>query len=99
LWEQLTSVVTQQAKTEINERAEIHWCFIRQIFLEHLTTFRSELDKYIPFNSYSKIFHWVRSAFEGPALQVHCEMNCVAEQLIELQSRQLWLDKLKNTLL
>jgi len=32
----------------------------------------------------------VRSPFEVPELQVHCEMDCIVEQLIELQSRQLW---------
>jgi len=40
-----------------------------------------------------RTFNWVRSPFEVSELselQVHCEMNYIAEQLIELQSRQLW---------
>jgi len=31
----------------------------------------------------------MRSPFEVLDLQVHCEVNCIAEQQIELQSRQL----------
>jgi len=32
----------------------------------------------------------MRSRFEVPELQVHCEIDSIVEQLIELQSRQLW---------
>jgi len=61
---------------------------ICQIFLsafQHL----SAMDKYIPSHNHIKTFNWVRSSFEVPELQVHCEVDCIAEQLIELQSRQL----------
>ena len=68
---------------------------IRRIFLEHLDTFVSELDRYIPSHSYNKMFNWVRNAFEVSALEVNSEINCFAEQLIELQSLQMWRDKFK----
>ncbi|CAK8697394.1 unnamed protein product [Clavelina lepadiformis] len=68
---------------------------IRRIFHEHLNTFVSELDRYIPSHNYNKIFTWVRSPFEVSALEVNSEINCIAEQLIELQSLQMWRDKLK----
>ena len=68
---------------------------IRRIFLEHLNTFASELDQYIPSHDYCKIFNWVRSPFKVSALEIHSEMDCIAEQLIELQSRQMWRDKFK----
>ena len=64
----------------------IDLCSISQIFLEHLNAFVSELDLYIPFDNYNKIFNWVRGPFEVSALEVHLEMGCIAEQLIELQS-------------
>ena len=32
---------------------------IHGIFLEHLTSFLSELDRYIPFHSFNKAFNWV----------------------------------------
>ena len=68
---------------------------ISRIFLEHLNAFVSELDGYIPFHNYSKIFNWVQGPFEVSALEVYLEMICIAEQLIELQSRQMWRDKFK----
>ena len=68
---------------------------ISRIFHEHLNAFVSELDRYIPFHNYNKIFKWVRSPFEVSALEVHSEMDCNAEQLIELQRRQMWRDKFK----
>ena len=68
---------------------------ISRIFLDHLNGFVSELNRYIPSHNYSKIFNWVRSLFEVSALEVHSEMDCIAEQLIELQSRQMWRDKFK----
>ncbi|CAK8685584.1 unnamed protein product [Clavelina lepadiformis] len=68
---------------------------IRRIFLEHLDTFVSELDRYIPSHSYNKMFNWVRNTFEVSALEVNSEINCFAEQLIELQSLQMWRDKFK----
>ena len=68
---------------------------ISRIFLEHLNAFVSELDRYIPSHNYSKIFNWVRGPFKLSALEVHLQMGCIAEQLIELQSRQMWRDKFK----
>jgi len=47
------------------------------------------LDRFIASHDYIKTFNWVRSRFEVPELQVHCEVDCIAEQLIELQNRQL----------
>jgi len=47
-------------------------------------------NRYIPSHNYIKTFNWVRSPLEVPEPQVHCEVDCTAEQLIELQSRQLW---------
>jgi len=32
----------------------------------------------------------MRSTFEVPELQIYCEVDCIAEPLIVLQSRQLW---------
>ena len=69
------------------EEEEFNLHSIREIFLDHLSSFLSELDRYIPSNDYSKKFNWVRCLFE---------MDCIAEQLIELQSRQLWRNKFKN---
>ena len=69
---------------------------IREIFLDHLSSFLSELDRYIPSNDYSKTFNWVRCPFEVSALHVHPDTDCIAEQLIELQSRQLWSNKFEN---
>ena len=42
------------------------------------------------------MFNWVQYPVEVSALQVHPEMDCIAEQLVELQSRQLWRNKFKN---
>jgi len=50
----------------------------------------SEMDRNIPSHNYIKTFNLVRSPFEVPELQVHREVDCIAEQQIELQSRQLW---------
>ena len=52
---------------------------ISQIFLEHFNSFFSELDRYIPFHKYSKIFNWVQSRFGVSALEIYLEMNCIAE--------------------
>ena len=68
---------------------------ITRIFLAHLNAFVSELDRYIPSHNYSKIFNWVRGSLEVSALEVHLEMGCIAEQLIEPQSRQMWRDNFK----
>jgi len=38
----------------------------------------------------------VRNPFEVPELQAHCEVYCIAEQLTELQNRQVCIEKLKN---
>ena len=73
----------------IEEEKNIDLRGICPIFLEHLTTFVSELDRYIPSQNYSKIFNWVRSPFEVSALEIHSQIDCIAEQLIELQSRQM----------
>jgi len=45
------------------------------------------MDKYIPTQNYIKN---KRSTFEVPELQIYCEVDYIAEPLIELQSRQLW---------
>jgi len=70
------------------EEVEIDLLCICHIFLRaflHL----SAMDRYIPSHNHTKTFNWLRSPFEVPELQVHCEVDCIAEQLIELQSRQL----------
>ena len=69
---------------------------ILQIFLEHLSSFLPELDRYIPSHDYSRTFNWVRCPFEVSALQIHPEMDCIAKQLVELQSRQLRRNKFEN---
>ena len=68
---------------------------ISRIFLEHHNAFVSELDRSIPSHNYRKIFNWERSPFEVSALEVLSEIDCIAEQLKELQSRQMWRDKFK----
>ena len=67
-----------------------------QIFLEHLSSFLSKLDVYIPSHDYSRTFNWVRCPLKVSALQVHPETDCIAGQLVELQRRQLWKNKFKN---
>ena len=69
---------------------------IRHIFLKYLSSFLSELDTYIPSHDYGRTFNWVRCPFEVSALQVHPEMDCIAKQLVELQSQQLWKNKFKK---
>jgi len=64
---------------KIGEELEIDLRCIRPIFPEHPTTFPSKLDAHIHFNNYSKIFHWLRSPFEVPALCVHCDLTAFAE--------------------
>ena len=81
------------------EEKDINLDVILPIFLEHLNTFLSELDRYIPSNDYCKIFNWVRNPFQVSALEVHSDMDCIAEQLLELQSRQMWKDKFKKACL
>jgi len=78
------------------EEVEIDFRCIHQIFLNHLATFLSGLGVYIPFTIHSKTFNWVRSPFEVSALCVHCKMDCSVEHKLELQSRQLWIDKINN---
>ena len=78
----------------VEEEFNLH--SIREIFLDHLSSFLSELDRYIPSNDYSKMFNWVRCPFELSALHVYPDTDCIAEQLIELQSRQLWRNKFEN---
>ena len=53
------------------EEKDINLGIILPIFLEHLNTFLSELDRYIPSNDYCRIFNWVRNPFEMSALEVH----------------------------
>ncbi|XP_077969505.1 protein FAM200A-like [Styela clava] len=80
------------------EDEEFNFHNIRPIFLEHLSSFfpswidislRTTIAEY-------RTFNWVRCPFEVSALQVHPETDCIAEQLVELQSRQLWRNKFKN---
>ena len=78
------------------EENDINLGVILPIFLEHLSTLLSELDRYIPSNDYCRIFNWVGNPFQASALEVHSDMDCIAEQLLELQSRQMWKDKFKN---
>ena len=81
------------------EEKDLNLGIILPIFLEHLNTFLSELDRYIPSNDYCRIFNWVRNPFQVSALEVHSDMDCIAEQLLELQSRQMWKDKFKKACL
>ena len=46
------------------EEEEFNLHSICEIFLDHLSSFLSELDRYIPSNDYSKTFNWVRFPFE-----------------------------------
>ena len=58
---------------------------ICEIFLDHLSSFLSELDRYIPSNDYSKTFNWVRCPFEVSALLVHPDTDCiVTDYIVEL---------------
>ena len=68
------------------EEKDINLGVILPIFLEHLNTFLSELDRYIPSNYYCRIFNWVRNPFQVSALEVHSDIDCIAEELLELQS-------------
>jgi len=45
------------------------------------------MDKHIPSHNYITN---MRSPFEVPELQIYCEVDYIAEPLIELLSRQLW---------
>ena len=78
------------------EEKDINLGVILPIFPEHLNTFLSELDRYIPSNDYCRIFNWVRNPFQVSALEVYSDMDCIAEELLELQSRQMWKDKFKK---
>ena len=78
------------------EEKDINLGVILPIFLEHLNTFLSELNRYIPSNDYCRIFNWVRNPFQVSALEANLDMDCIAEQLLELQSRQMWKDKFKK---
>ena len=77
-------------------RENIDLLGICTIFLEHFITSFSELIRNISSLNYSKIFNWVLSPFEMSAIEVHSQINCIAEQLIELQSRKMSRDKFKN---
>ena len=67
-----------------------------EYFLEHLTSFPSERDRYISSQDICKAFNWVRIPFEVAILLVHLEIDCIGEQLIVLRSQQLWNEKYKN---
>ena len=69
------------------EEKDINLGVILPIFLEHLNTFLSGLDRYIPSNDYCRFFNWVRNPFQVSALEVHSDIDCIAEELLELQSR------------
>jgi len=58
----------------IAEEVEIDLCCTRQIFLESPTT-SLRVRWYIASHNYIKTFNWVRSRFEAPVLQVHCEVG------------------------
>ena len=73
-----------QVLTLFMEEKNIDLRGICPIFLDHLTTFVSEPNRYIPSKNYSKIFTWLRSPFEVSALEVHSQMKCITEQLIKL---------------
>ena len=45
------------------EEEDINLGVILTIFLEHLNTYLSELDRYIPSNDYCRNFNWVRNPF------------------------------------
>ena len=60
------------------EEKDISLGVILPIFLEHLNTFLSELNRYIPSNDYCRIFNWVRNPFQMSALEVHSDMDCIA---------------------
>ena len=64
------------------EEKNIDFRGISRIFLEHLNAFISELNRSIVSQNYCKIFNWVQIPFEVSALEVHSEMDCIAEQLI-----------------
>ena len=55
---------------------------ICEIFLDHLSSFLSELDRYIPSNDYSKTFNWVRCPFEISALHVHPDTDYIVTDYI-----------------
>jgi len=80
------------ASNAFAEEVENNLLCICQIFLSALLHV-SEVDRsmypFSPSHNYIKTFNWVLSPFEVPESQVHCEVDCIAEQLIELQSRQL----------
>ena len=81
----LTRKCKHRCFSGIKDELETDLRSVRQIFLSALHL--SEFDRYILSHNYIKIFNWVRSPFEVPVLHVHCEADCIAEQLIELQSR------------
>lgn len=80
-----------------NYFGEKHWLarHLSKIFLENLNTFVSKLYGYFPSLNHSEVFNCWRSLFELSALEVHSEMNWIAQQLVELQSRQMWRENSK----
>ena len=79
-------IATFSALNALMKEEEFNMHSIRQIFLEHLFSFLSKLNRNIPSHDYSRTFNWVRCSFEVSALQVHPKTDCIAEQLVELQS-------------
>ena len=89
-------IATFLALNAFVEEEEFNLQSICRIFLEHISSFLFKLDIYIPFHDYSRTFNWVRCPFEVSALQVYPETDCIAEQVVELQSRKLWRNEFKN---
>lgn len=80
------------------EEEELEKSSLLQIFQEHLKGFLLELERYITQHGYAKNFCWVRKPFEISQKTIldNEEDELVTEQLIDLQSRQLWKEEFKN---
>ena len=78
------------------EEKDINLAVLLPIFLDHLNTLLSKLDCYIPSNNYYRIFIWIRNLFQVSALEVRLVIDCIAEELLEWQSREMWKDKFKK---
>ena len=105
LWMHLMEHIKIAAFSAFNVFVEEFSCatLVRYFFSIFLHFFSSWIDISLNSNDYSKAFNWVRCPFEvsagSPRLQVHPEMDCIAEPMVELQSRQLWKNKFKNVFL
>ena len=80
------------------EEEDLEKSSLLEMFQEHLQGFLVELEKYIPQHGYASAFCWVRNPFEisEDTILENEEDELVTEQLIDLQSRQLWKEKFKN---